>query len=124
MGAGLSRKQIRDRVYRRLKSLEYELSKAGVATIYEKATAARDASLVFFEGDGSTVFPHNPVDGGFNIKFNISRASNGEVFGSPTIYLVYKGESKNYGWTSVHGNFETGMAKIKELFSTKQEVIA
>ena len=50
MPAGLSQKQITSRIYNRLKSLEYQLSKAGVNTQYRKGTANTRGYLVFFEG--------------------------------------------------------------------------
>ena len=121
MAAGLSQKQITARIYRRLLSIARDLRRAGVHTQYQKATAQRYAKLVFFEGDGVLV-PHSNVDGGFNISYSVSRASNGETFGSATIYLVYKGESTNYGLASVNGSFEQGIARIKELFAAPKEV--
>jgi hypothetical protein len=120
MGAGLSQKQITARIYGRLKSVQYELAKVGVNTVYKKATASRYAEVVWFEGDGIT-FPVKHIDGGFNISFNVSHASNGECFGFPGIYFVYEGERKNYGWLKPDGSFEQGLARIKELFSAKQE---
>lgn len=53
MAAGLSQKQITSRIYNRLKSLEYQLSKAGVSTQYRKGTANTRGYLVFFEGHDS-----------------------------------------------------------------------
>lgn len=109
MGAGLSTKQINSRIYRRLKSIEYDLSKAGVNSIYKRF------ELVFFEGDGITI-PHSRIDGGFNIKFRISRASNGETAGFPVILTVLNGERKTFGWQEPAGSFEDGIAYIKAHF--------
>lgn len=114
MGAGLSNKQIQGRVYRRLLAVGRDLHKAGINTIY------RRGALVFFEGDGIT-FPYNRTDGGFNISYRISRASNGEVFGTPTVFMTYKGEAKQYGFSDTGGTFEQGIAFIKENFAPTKE---
>ena len=121
MSAGLSQKQITSRIYNRLKSLEYQLSKAGVNTMYNKGTASKRAHLVFFE-PGAPVSgsecPHWVGDGGFNIRYGSGNMSNGETFITGRIYLVWKGERRIYGWAEKDGSFEQGLAFIKQNFNT------
>ena len=120
MAAGLSSKQINSRIYNRLKATEYRLDKAGVNTVYEKATPRRRAALVFFEGDGSTVFPYTIVDGGFNITYSVSHASNGETCGFQRIFVTLKGESKTFGWQEPDGTIEAGIEYVITNFTRFQ----
>ena len=111
MAAGLSQKQIYSRVYRRLMSLKGQLRKAGVNTLY------KNRSLVFFD----TADLH--IDGGFNIKYRVSHASNGECAGFPTVYLAFEGKRENFGsalFEKSDGTFDQGLERIKALFSTRQ----
>jgi len=122
MSAGLSQKQITSRIYNRLKSLEYQLSKAGVNTVYQcagrRCTGNRSHGLlVFFEGDGIT-FPYWKGDGGFNIGYSSGNMSNGETVITAHIYTVLNGVHRSFGWTEKDGNFEQGLAFIKQHFST------
>jgi hypothetical protein len=123
MAAGLSRKQITSRIYRRLQAIARDLHRAGVHTQYNRATSTQYAHLVYFTSFDAPsmkefIAPRPTVDGGFNVKFSISRASNGEVFGSPTIYVVLKGVHTNYGHWSNAYSFEQGIAYIKANFAT------
>ena len=122
MAAGLSQKQITSRIYNRLKSLEYQLSKAGVNTVYQsarrKCTGTRSHGvLVFFEGDGIT-FPHWQGDGGFNISYSHGNMSNGESVITARIYTVLNGVHRTFGWTEKDGSFEQGLNFIKQNFTT------
>jgi hypothetical protein len=116
MSAGLSQKQITSRIYNRLKSLEYELSKAGVNTVYNKGTASKRGHLVFFDGEG--IAPAWNGDGGFNISYDSDNLSNGETFITGRIYLVWKGARRAYGWIgNDDGTFEQGLDFIKANFA-------
>lgn len=106
MAAGLSQKQIYRRVYSRLKQTQRELFKAGVSTVYKRRT------LAWFD---TGLAPH--IDGGFNVNFYVSRASNGEVAGFQNVYLVFNGEYKEYGWQKPAGTFEQGIEQVKTLFA-------
>ena len=117
MGAGLSKKQITSRIYNRLKSLEYQLSKAGVNTVYVKASRIKGAHLVFFERDAIT-FPRWTGDGGFNIKYSSGNMSNGETVITGRIYTVLRGVNRVFGWAEKDGSFEQGLDFIKQNFTT------
>jgi hypothetical protein len=110
MSAGLSRTQRTYHTRKLLKSIQRELSKANVGTIYKRGTPQTSAVLVY-EGTGAT--------GGFNISMSWGNMSNGESVGTPRIWL-YEPENnfpKQYaGWGEE--SFEKGIARIKELFTT------
>jgi hypothetical protein len=121
MSAGLSHKQVTSRIYNRLKSLEYQLSKAGVNTVYQHAhrTCTGNRShglLVFFEGDGKT-FPHWQGDGGFNISYSSGNMSNGETVIYGRIYTTLNGIQRSFGFCEKDGGFEQGLAFIKQNFA-------
>jgi hypothetical protein len=123
MGAGLSKKQITSRIYNRLKSLEYQLSKAGVSTQYRKGTANTRGYLVFFEGHDAHsmeefVNHRWTVDGGFNISYSHGNMSNGESVLTARIYTVLNGMRRTFGWTEKDGSFEQGLDFIKKNFTT------
>ena len=123
MAAGLSKKQITSRIYTRLKSLEYQLSKAGVNTQYRKGTANTRGYLVFFEGHDAHsmeefVNHRWTGDGGFNIKYSSGNMSNGETVITGRIYTVLRGVNRIFGWTEKDGSFEQGLNFIKQNFTT------
>ena len=121
MAAGLSQKQITSRIYSRLKSLEYQLSKAGVNTQYNKGTASKRGHLVFFE-EGAPVSgsecPRWVGDGGFNISYSSGNMSNGETVITARIYTVLRGVNRIFGWAEKDGSFEQGLDFIKKNFTT------
>lgn len=106
MGAGMSRKQFNDRVYKLLKRTQRDLLKAGVPVKYEKYQLFPDMT-------------NDKRDIAFNISYNRLNASNGEVAGIPQIRVqVGAGRIEKYGWcTSPDGDFDKGVARIKELFA-------
>ena len=122
MAAGLSQKQITSRIYNRLKSLEYQLSKAGVNTVYQSARrtctgSRRHGLLVHFGGDGVTI-PHWHGDGGFNISYSSGNMSNGETVITGRIFTTLLGVTRMFGWTEKDGSFEQGLNFIKQNFTT------
>jgi hypothetical protein len=116
MSAGLSRTQRTYHTRKLLKSIQRELSKANVGTMYNRGTPQTSAYLVY-EGTGH--------DGGFNISMSWGNMSNGGSVGTPRIRL-YEPENnfpKQYaGWGEE--SFEKGIARIKELFAKQIEVTA
>ena len=69
-------------------------------------------SLVRYEAE------HTNAIGGFNISYNVSRASNGEVAGFPSVYITgTMKQDGTYGWMKKDGSFEQGIDKIIEAFS-------
>ena len=98
MGAGVSQKAMNGYYYRRLKKIQWELERAGVASKYER-----------FQLFGATGEP-------WNIQFSTLRASNGETCG---LMYVTVGENEQYGknWDA-----EKGIARIKELYGKPTEV--
>lgn len=106
MGAGLSSKQINSRIYNRLQSIKNQLAKAGVTVVY------KNYSLIRYEAE------HTQKIGGFNISFNVMRASNGEVAGSPSVYITNALEGNgSYSWREKSaGSFEQGISKLIEIF--------
>jgi hypothetical protein len=108
MGAGLSKAQFNGRVYRRLKSTQRQLVRAGVPTIYENYQLYPDLTGVEDTGKG------------FNIGYTRLNASNGETAGIPLILVTINGDREEYGWwNSKHGDFNKGIARIIELFAGK-----
>jgi hypothetical protein len=132
MAAGLTQRQKASKTYNWLQSLRRDLLKAGVSTVYERATVNRRGKVVFFTGDGIT-FPKSDVDGGFNISLNWGNMSNGESFGTARLYLVLRGETKVYtGWgDTTDGSFSEGLDIVRREFKgvlggtmTKRERVA
>jgi hypothetical protein len=118
MGAGLSSKQITSRIYSRLKSIQAQLERAGVSVAYVKGTAYSYASLCYREQT-----PH--IAGGFNIKYGVSHASNGECFGSASIHVSLPTASKSFGGLgskNSDGTLEQGIECIIANFAQKNEV--
>jgi hypothetical protein len=56
------------------------------------------------------------LDGGFNITYNVNRASNGETFGMARIMIAWSGTRLEYG-IYYPESYEQGMTRIKQLFS-------
>jgi hypothetical protein len=118
MGAGLSSKQITSRIYSRLKSIQAQLERAGVSVAYVKGTAYSYASLCYRE----QAFAKPTLPGGFNIKYGVSHASNGECFGSASIHVSLPTGSKSFGGLgskNSDGTFEQGIAYIITNFAQK-----
>jgi len=108
MSAGLSRTQRTYHTRKLLKSIQRELSKANVGTMYKRGTPQRSAMLVYDDSG---------VSGGFNVSMSWGNMSNGESVGTPRIWLSFNGETKQYAdWGEE--SFEKGIARIKELFTT------
>jgi len=101
MGAGLSKKQFNDRVYRRLKKIQRQLIKAGVPTLYENYQLFPDTT-------------NEKRDLAFNISYARLNASNGETAGIPSIRLQ---NGANPIEKFDHLNFEKGIARIIEVFT-------
>ena len=110
MSAGLSTKQQYSRIYNRLQALRRELHKVGVGTIYTKR------KLVYSTHNDSP-------DGGFNISYTWTYASNGECAGFAYIYLVRAGVTERFGWQQPAGSFEQGIAAIKTYFGGKHAAV-
>jgi len=113
MSAGLSTKQINDRIYNRLQTVKRQLERAGVPVHYHKFQLTR------FEPENSRAI------GGWNISFRIIHASNGEVAGSPQIYISgsTQGDFRFGGFLATsasNGSFEDGIKKLIELFAEVQ----
>ena len=113
MGAGLSQKQIKSRIYNRLKTIQRNLGKAGVPVSYHNYQLCR------FETANS------PHIGGWNISFRTSRASNGEVAGVPAVYITnsIRGDFKFGGFDQDSlGSFDQGIAHLIQIFSEREAV--
>lgn len=80
MAAGLTKKQISDRIYRRLQTIRLQLAAAGVDCKY-----VRGGYLIYQEPPEGV--RRGPGPFGFHIAFTVLRASNGEVCGSPRLQL-------------------------------------
>lgn len=105
MAAGLTKKQINSRIYTRLKRLQHKLLLAGVHCIYQNYQLAADVTGL------------ETVHDGFNIRFGVSRASNGEVAGFVYATVYTLDTTERYGWLQPAGDFDKGIARIVELFS-------
>ena len=112
MAAGATQAQKTRHTYTTLHRIQHELANAGVPTAYHKANRVERAHLVYIEGGAAS-----HVDGGFNISFSWSNASNGETFGWPIVYLVHEGVTQRFGLGEKAGDFEKGIAKIIEVFA-------
>lgn len=105
MAAGLSRKQRNSRVYNALKHLQYKLALVGVPSVYRRFQLCAE----------TTGLTHN---GGFNVSYNWSNASNGECFGMQIITIRnLEGGAEYYGWQQPNGDTKAGVTRIVELFS-------
>jgi hypothetical protein len=106
MGAGLSQKQINSRIYNRLQTIKRQLEQRGVSVFYGNHSLCRN------EVEGSQKI------GSFNIRYDISRASNGETAGFPQVYITGAlRDNGTYGWQKEAGSFDKGIEKIIEIFS-------
>lgn len=110
MGAGLSKKQFKDRVYRRLKATQRELQADGIKVVYKNFQLYPDTTGMTFSV-------------GFNISYRRLDASNGETAGLPRIIVQpYASADEEYGWwNSPNGDWDKGIARIKELFKNYKE---
>lgn len=107
MGAGISRKSLRDRIYRRLKNRQWKLKQRGIETTYKD---------LILTGKNFTVF------------YAVSHASNGEVAGWETLRFSpsgnpdpYKKKEGDIDFSDFHirdiaesskGNIEAGIQRI------------
>lgn len=111
MAAGLSKKQMYRRIYNRLQSFRYKLERAGVRSSYSKQQVCWD----------STDDTRHLTVTGFNIRFDIGRASNGECGGFPRITIYYvDGTHKVYGWMCEAGTWDAGFQLLITLFARQE----
>ncbi len=107
MGAGISNNAMNSRIRRRLQKIQNQLGVAGVKSVY------RNYQLVRFEDLNDLAI------GGFNITFNVLRASNGES--ASFIHIIIRhtlqGDFSFGGTKEVNGSFDDGIKKLIEIFA-------
>ena len=109
MGAGISRERKNAIVYRRLKSIQNRLQRAGVRVNYRKYQLFPDVT-----GDDRDI--------AFNISFTFIHASNGECAGWPVITVIEDGVTTTYNEVLTDNNLDKGIERIISVFRTECEV--
>lgn len=100
MGAGIDPRILRKRLYNALKSQQRELLREGIPTVYRNLQLAPDTT-----GRTDSL--------AFNIRYNVLRASNGEVAAMRYVTVIHNGVYEYFGkdWDA-----EKGIQRIKELW--------
>jgi hypothetical protein len=109
MGAGLSKEQIRKRIYGRMQVILHRLQKAGVDAKYKEGTVK-----------GERRDRKNVVKACFRFYYRASQhASNGEVFLPQRVYLYWSGKVDTF-----LESHDEGITKVIELFGQKKRKIS
>lgn len=104
MGAGISQKDLRKRLYNALKSQQRELMRAGIPTLYKNLQLYPDVTNIPIP---NRIF--------FSIRYNVLRASNGESAAMRYVTILHPDGSEQVFGKDWDAN--KGIERIKELYA-------